>query len=169
MACSIPDTLGTGCRRTEMQRSRATRVTGHLPLLVPTGRPSCAWLTARTVTAPSRLSPDCDLKLALWKSLYVRLLFLKRKKKQQHNKSASLFIPILVSVWRSFRAGQLAQAATVFWRTPMMGEFLSFPQSPASTSSVREDSWAGFWKATYGSRWVEHSPKIKVFNFKTGL
>ena len=82
MACSIPDTLGTGCRRTEMQRSRATRVTGHLPLLVPTGRPSCAWLTARTVTAPSRLSPDCDLKLALWKSLYVRLLFLKRKKKK---------------------------------------------------------------------------------------
>ena len=82
MAWSIPDTLGTGCRRTEMQRSRATRVTGHLPLLVPTGRPSCAWLTARTVTAPSRLSPDCDLKLALWKSLYVRLLFLKRKKKK---------------------------------------------------------------------------------------
>jgi len=80
MACSIPDTLGTGCRRTEMQQSRAARVTGHL-LQVPMGHPSCAWLTARTITAPSRLTPDCDLKLALWRSLYVRLLFLKRKKK----------------------------------------------------------------------------------------
>lgn len=166
MACSIPDTLGTGCRRTEMQRSRAARVTGHL-LQVPMGHPSCAWLTARTITAPSHLTPDCDLKLALWRSLYVRLLFLKRKKKKC--KSASLFIPILVSVWRSFWAGQLAQAATDFWRTPVRGEFLSFPQSPASTSCVREDSWEGFWKATYGSRRVEHSPRIKVFNFKIGL
>ena len=82
MACSIPGTLGTGCGRTETWRGRAAGATGHLPLPVLTGRPSRACSTTCTVTAPGRLAPDCDLKLALWGSLYVSLLFIKRKKKK---------------------------------------------------------------------------------------
>ena len=167
MACSIPGTLGTGCGRTETRRGRAAGVTGHLPLPGLTGRPSRACSTTCTVTAPGRLAPDCDLKLALWGSLYVSLLFIKRKKKKY--KSASLFIPILVSVWRGFPAGQLAQAATDFWRTHVMGESLPFPRPPASASSVREDPWEGFWKAVFGSRRIEHFPRIRVFNFEIGL
>lgn len=152
-----------------MQRSRAAGVTGHLPLLVPTGRPSCAWLTARTVAVPGHFAPDCDLKLALWRSLYISLLFLKRKKKKY--KSASPFIPILVSVWRGFRAGQLAQAATNIWRTPVTGGRVSVLPSVPCINILCQGGllWEGFWKATYGSRRVEHSPRIKVFNFEVGL
>ena len=91
MACSIPGTLGTGCGRTETRRGRAAGVTGHLPLPGLTGRPSRACSTTCTVTAPGRLAPDCDLKLALWGSLYVSLLFIKRKKKKNTRVLPSLF------------------------------------------------------------------------------
>lgn len=166
MACSIPDTLGTGCRRTETRRGRAAGVTGHLPLPVLTGRPSCACSTTCMVMAPGRLAPDCDLKLALWGSLRVSLLFLKRKKKIQE------YFPLYSNSCECME-GVPSRAARSgccqLLKDTRDGRVSVLPSPPASASSVREDPWEGFWKAVYGSRRIEHFPRIRVFNFKIGL
>lgn len=165
MACSIPDTLLQAAEALRCSGAGQRGWLGIFPSWCPRAAPpvvvncmhgNSAWPIALTVI----------LSLLYEEAFILSLLFLKRKKEK--NTRALLFIPILVSVWRASGQGS-AQAAANIWRTPLTGSFC--PSSvPASTSSVRRTPlWEGFWKATYGSRRVEYSPRIKVFNFEVGL
>lgn len=128
-----------------------------LPLMMPAyWATPLAWLTLCTVTVLGHLTSHCHVKLALWRSFYVRLVLFKVSVhvnwKSKNIPSASLFIPILMSLWGRGLTGAASSGCSLVLENTYdrrVSFFLSLPH--ILTSSVRDDSWEVPWETVDGS------------------